>query len=184
MAAITAAEILFKLSITTGTAGNAAAQPNPNASLGRWVSTTQLSGTALNNLFDDVSGAENTAGTTDYRCVFVHNSNTANALQNAVLYLQGGDPAGGSTVTIAVDTTAPSALAATVAQADTIANENTAPTLVGAFSAPTTAAAGLALGTIGIGQVKAFWVRRVTSGAAAVNAETVTFAVTGDTGAA
>lgn len=189
MAAIVAADILFRLSAPTATAGNQLAQANPNASLGNYVSTTQLSGTALNNLFDDVTGAENTAGTTDYRCLFVHNSNTANALQNAVVYLQGGDPAGGSTVTIAVDTTAPSALAATGFQAlpAGAAGTETAPgaAIVGlTYAAPTTVAAGLALGTIGIGQVKAFWVRRATSGAAAVNAETVTFAVTGDTGAA
>jgi len=183
MTAIVASDILFKLSITTGSAGNAATQPSPNASLGKYISTTQLSGTALNNLFDDVSGAENTAGTTDYRCFFVHNNNASNIYQNAVVWLSGGDPAGGSTITIAVDTTAASAIGSATAQADVIASETTAPTLVSAYSAPTTSGTGIALGNIGIGQCKAVWVKRVTSGAAAVNAETVTFAVTGDTGA-
>lgn len=184
MAAITAAELIFRLSVTTGSAGNTTAG-TPAGSLGKYVSTTAVSTTALNNIFDDVTGAENTAGTTDYRCVFVYNSNTANALQNAVVYLQGGDPAGGSTVALAVDNVAASAVGAATAQADTIANETTAPTAVGAFStAATSIATGLALGTIGSGQVKAFWIRRVTSGAAAVNAETITLAVTGDTGAA
>lgn len=182
MAAITAGELLFKLSVTSGAAGNATAG-TPAGSLGKYVSTTQLSGTALNNLFDDVTGAENAAGTTDYRCFFVHNSNTANALTNAVVYLSGGDPAGGSTVTIAVDNIAASALGSASAQADLIASETTAPTGVGAFSAPSTIGTGLSLGTIGIGQVKAVWVKRVTSSAAAVNSETVSFAVTGDTGA-
>jgi len=182
MAAITATDIQFRLSVKTGAAGNSTAG-TPAGSLGKYISTTQLSGTALNNLFDDVTGAENTAGTTDYRCVFVYNANASNALQNAVVWLSGGDPAGGSTITVAVDTTAASALASATAQADQIASETTAPTLVGSFSTPTTSAGGLALGTIGVGQVKAFWVKRVTSGAAAVNAETVTFAVTGDTGA-
>ena len=187
MTAITAAEILFRLSTKSGAAGGATAQATPadptNGSLGKYASTSQLSATALNNLFDDVTGAENTAGTTDYRCFFVHNTNTANVLQNAVVWLSGGDPAGGSTITIAVDTTAASAYTSATAQADSIANETTAPTLVGAFSAPTTSGTGLSLGNIGINQVKAVWVKRVTSGAAAVNAETVTFAVTGDTGA-
>lgn len=182
MTAIVAADILFKLSVTTGAAGNSTAG-TPNGSLGKYISTTQLSGTALNNLFDDVSGAENTAGTTDYRCFFVHNNNASNVLQNAVVWLSGGDPAGGATITIAVDTTAASAIGSATAQADTIANELTAPTLVSAYSAPTTSGTGISLGNIGIGQCKAVWVKRVTSGAAAVNAETVTFAVTGDTGA-
>ena len=127
MAAITSGEILYKLSITTGSAGNSAAQGNPNASLGKYISTTQLSGTSLNNLFDNVTGAENTAGTTDYRCVFVHNSNSANTLQSAVVYLSGGDPAGGATVTIAVDNIAASAIGSSSAQAALIASETTAP---------------------------------------------------------
>jgi hypothetical protein len=182
MTAIVAGDILFKLSVTTGAAGNSTAG-TPAGSLGKYISTTQLSGTALNNLFDDVSGAENTAGTTDYRCFFIHNSNASNILQNAVVWLSGGDPAGGATITIAVDTTAASAIGSATAQADTVANELTAPTLVSAYSAPTTSGTGIALGNIGIGQCKAVWVKRVTSGAAAVNAETVTFAVTGDTGA-
>lgn len=184
MAAITAADIQFRLATTAGTAGNTTAG-TAAGSLGKYVSTTQLNSTALGNLFDDVTGQENTTGTTDYRCVFVYNANSANALQNAVLWLSGGDPAGGSTITLAVDTTAPSALGSSTAQADTIANELTAPTAIGSWAAPTVSTPGtaLALGTIGAGQVKAFWVRRVTSGVAAVNAETVNFAVTGDTGA-
>lgn len=182
MAAIVPGDLLFKLSIKTGAAGNAGAS-TPAGSLGKYISTTQLSGTALNNLFDDVSGAENTAGTTDYRCFFVHNSNAANALENAVVYLQGGDPAGGSTVTIATDNIAASAIGSASAQAAEIATETTAPSGVSAYSAPTTAGTGLALGNIPAGYCKAVWVKRVTSGAAAVSNETVTFAVTGDTGA-
>ena len=180
--AIVPGEILFKLSVKTGAAGNATAG-TPAGSLGKYVSTTQLSGTALNNLFDDISGAENAASTTDYRCFFVHNSNATLALQNAVVYLQGGDPGGGATVAIATDNVAPSAVGSASAQAAEVANETTAPGAVSAFSTPTTAGTGLSLGTIGAGQVKAVWVRRAATNSAAVSNETVTFAVTGDTAA-
>lgn len=184
MAAITSAEIKFRLSVKTGAAGNSTAG-TPAGSLGKYVSTTDLSGTALNNLFDDISGAENAASTVDYRCVFVYNTNTANALENAVLYLQGGDPAGGANVAIAVDTTATSAAGAAPAQALEATTETApgAPITGLAYSAPTTSGTGLALGTIPAGNVKAFWVRRSATNSAAVNNETVTFAVTGDTGA-
>lgn len=182
MAAIQASEILFKLSVKTGAAGNSTSG-TPAGSLGKYISTTQLSGTALNNLFDDVSGAENTAGTTDYRCFFVHNSNASNTLENAVVWLSGGDPAGGSTVTIAVDNISPSAIGSASAQADEITNETTAPDAVGSYSAPSSAGTGLALGDIQAGYCKAVWVKRVTSSAAAVSPETITLAVTGDTGA-
>jgi hypothetical protein len=185
MAAITSGELLFKLSIKTGSAGHSLAQSDVNASLGKYISTTQLSGTALNNLFDDISGAENAASEVNYRCAFIHNSNSANALTSAVLYLSGGDPAGGATVTIAVDTTAASALTSASAQA----LEGTTETAPGAgitgltYSAPTTAGTGLSLGSIPAGSVKAFWVKRAATNSAAVSAETVTFAVQGDTGA-
>ena len=183
MAAITAAEILYKLTTTAGSAGNSNTS-TPNASLGKYISTTQMSGTALNNLFDDVSGAENTAGTTDYRCFAVHNSNASNTLENAVVYLSGGDPAGGATITIAVDTNAAVAIGSATAGAFTAASE-TAPggSITGlSYSAPTTIGTGLALGNIPSGFYKCVWVKRVTSGAAAVSNEQVTFAVTGDTG--
>ena len=180
---IASTDILFKLSIKTGTAGNAAAQPDPNASLGKYISTTQLSGTAANNLFDDITGSENAASTTDYRCFFVHNAHATLTLRGAVVYLSGGDPAGGANVAIAVDNTAASAIGSSSAQAAEIANETTAPSGVGSFSTPTTAAGGLSLGDIAAGSCRAVWVRRAAANTAAVNDETITLAVQGDTDA-
>ena len=180
---IAASDILFKLSIKTGTAGNQSAQPDPNASLGKYISTTQLSGTALHNLFDVVSGAENSASDVEYRCLLIHNNHGSLTLRGAVVYLSGGDPAGGAAVAIAVDNIAASAVGSSSAQAAEIADEGTAPTGVGAFSTPTTAAAGLSLGDIGPGQVRAVWIRRSAANTAAVSAETITLRVEGDTDA-
>lgn len=180
--AIVAGDLLFKLSLKTGTAGNQSAQPDPNQSLGKYISTTQLSGTALNNLFDDVSGAENAASTVDYRCVFVHNSHATLSLTSAVVYVS-AEVAGGTSVAIAVDNVAASAIGSSSAQADQVANETTAPSAVGAFSTPTTAATGLSLGTIAAGSTRAFWVRRTAANTSAVNADGATWAVTGDTAA-
>lgn len=179
---ITATDILFKLATTAGAAGNSLAQGDPNASLGKYVSTTQVSSTALNNLFDNISGAENAASDVEYRCFFVHNAHATLTLQSAVVYLSGGDPAGGANVAIGVDTTAASAIGSASAQALQVADEGTAPAGV-SFSTPTTAGTGLALGNIGPGQCRAVWVRRAAANTAAVNAETVTIAVSGDTAA-
>lgn len=52
------------------------ANVNAGASLGGPMSTSQngiISSAQLNNLFDNISKAENFAGTTDYRCFYVHN---------------------------------------------------------------------------------------------------------------
>lgn len=179
MAAITAAEIRFAYSVVAA-AGNTTAS-SAAASLGDQISTTAWAGGAANDLFDDISGAENAASTVDYRCIFVHNSNAANALENAVVYLS-AETAGGAGIAIAVDNLAASALGAAVAQAAAIATETTAPTGVGAFSSPTTVAAGLALGNIPAGSVRAFWVRRTAANTAALSSDGVTIACTGDSG--
>ena len=179
MAAITAAEILFKYSTTAGSAGNSNTG-TAAGSLGKYVSTTQWAGGSANDLYDDISGAENAASTVDYRCIFVHNSNAANALQNAVVYLS-AEVGGGASIAVGADTTAASALGSASAQALTIANETTAPAGV-SFSSPTTAGTGVSLGSIPSGQVKAFWVRRTAANTAALSGDGVTLAVTGDTG--
>ena len=178
MAAITSGEILFKYSVSAAagntTAGTAA------ASLGDQVSTTQWTGGSANDLFDDVTGAENAASDVEYRCIFVHNTNSANALENAVVYLS-AETAGGASIAVGADPTAASAVGAATAQAVTVADENTAPAGV-TFSSPTTAGAGVALGNIPAGQVKAFWIRRTAANTAALSNDGVTIAVTGDTG--
>lgn len=180
MAAITSGEILSKYSVSAAagntTAGTAA------GSLGDQISTTQIADATLNALFDDISGAENAASTVDYRCIFIHNSNAANALQNAVIWLS-AETGGGANIAIGVDTTAASAIGSASAQALTIANENTAPAGV-SFSSPTTFGTGLSLGTIGAGQCKAVWFRRTATNSAALNNDGVTWSVQGDTAAA
>lgn len=180
MTAIVASEILFKYSIVTGSAGNAATS-TAAGSLGKYISTSAWAGGSLNDLFDDISGVENAASTVDYRCIFVHNSNAANDLQNAVVYLS-AEVSGGAGIAVAVDNIAASAIGATSAQAALIASETTTPSGVGSFSSPTTAGAGISLGTIPHGSCRAIWIRRTAANTAALSADGVTIAVSGDTG--
>lgn len=86
---IAASDIKLRLSVPTGTVGGGSAQPLPNASLGKFISTTDISGTPLNNLYDDVSGDENAAGTIDYRCMFVYNAHASLAYQTPKFWLSG-----------------------------------------------------------------------------------------------
>ena len=184
MAAITTGEILLKRSIKTGSRRQPSAQPDPNASLGRYVSTTAWAGGTANDLFDDVSGAENAASTVDYRCIFVHNSNTANALQNAVVYIS-AETAGGAIIALAADTTAASALAAAAARPrNPRRRDDPGAGVTGASPTPPRRRppSGVALGTIGAGQVKAFWIRRTAANTAALSNDGVTITVSGDTG--
>jgi hypothetical protein len=180
MAAITSGEILFKYSVAAAagntTVGTAA------GSLGDQISTTTIPDATLNAFFDDISGAENAASTVDYRGIFIHNSNSANVLENPTLYLS-AETAGGASIAIAIDNTAASAIASGSTQMTTIANETTSPGGgAGSFSSPTTAGTGLALGNITNGFCKGWWARRTAANTVALSADGVTFAVTGDTG--
>lgn len=179
MAAIVASDIVWRYSTTSGAAGNSTAGA-ALTSLGKYISTTAWAGGSANDLFDDITGAQNAASQVDYRCIFVYNSNGANALQNAVVYLS-AETAGGANIAVGVDTTASSALANSSAQGLTIANVTTAPAGV-SFSSPTTSGTGLSLGSIAVGNVKAIWVRRTATNSAALSSDGVTIAVTGDTG--
>lgn len=180
MAAIVAGDILIKYSIKTGSAGNSTASA-ASTSLGKYISTTQWTGSVLNDLFDDISGAENAASTVDYRCIFVHNSNASNSYENVVVYLS-AEVSGGAGIAIAIDNVAASAIGSASAQADQITNETTAPSAAGAFSSPTTSGTGLSVGTLAAGQCRAVWVRRTAANSAALSADGVTLAWTGDTG--
>lgn len=172
--AIVASDIVKRFSVVAA-AGDTTAG-TPAGSLGDQISTTAITDATLNNLFDDVSGAEASAGMTDYRCIFILNNHATLTLYNATITIQ-SQTAGGGTVTIALDNIGPVAKGSASAQADQIASETTAPTNVGAFGA-----GPLTIGDMTPGQVKAVWLKRVvTAGASALNPDGVILRVAGDT---
>lgn len=174
---IASTDLLLKYSTVVGAAGNANAG-TAAGSLGKYISTTQITDAILNNLFDNISGDENAASTVDYRCIFLHNNHGSLQYQTPVVYLL-SEVAGGANIAIGVDPTAASAIAAAPAQAVQIANETTAPAGV-VFSSPTTLGAGLALGNINAGQCKAIWIRRTAAVSAALNNDGVTLRIQGN----
>lgn len=180
--AITASDIQWRLSVPSASQGDTTAQPDPNASLGLYASTTQISGTALNNLYDNISGDENAASDVEYRCIFVYNAHATLTWLGVVIWLS-AEVGGGANVAIALDNIAASDIDSASAQADSVVNENTAPDAVGAFSSPTTKGTGLVIGDLGPDQVKAIWIRRTATNSAALDNDGVTLRAEGDTAA-
>lgn len=174
---IASSDILVKLSTIAGTAGNQNAG-TPAGSLGKYVSQTQVVDNNLHNLFDVVSGDENAASESEYRCVFIHNAHASLTFTNIKVFLS-SETSGGASTAIGVDTTAASAIGASPAQALTIANEDTAPVGV-AFSAPTTIGAAIAIGDLAPGQCRAIWIRRTTANTAALAGDGVVFRIQGE----
>lgn len=171
---IASSDIKYRLSVAAA-AGDTTAG-TPSTSLGDQVSTTVITTATLNNLFDDVSGAESAAGDTEYRCIFVINDHATLTLQNATIQVL-SQTAGGGSIDIATDNIAVSAKGSASPQAEAEADESTAPTSVSAFGA-----GPLSLGNLGPGQVKGVWVRRtVAPGAGALDPDGAILRVTGDT---
>lgn len=177
---VVAADIKSKLSINTGP-GNSTAQPDPNDSLGGFMSSTELTDATTHNLFDVISGDDNAGSVVDYRVYFVHNSHATLTLFGAKAWLS-SEVAGGASAAIALDGTGKVAYNAAGAQAERIANETTAPAGE-SFSSPTTKGAGLNIGDLAAGQVIGIWVRRTAANSAALDNDGVTIKVEGDTAA-
>lgn len=173
--AIVASDIVKRLSTASGSAGDTTSS-TPAASLGKYVATTAITDATLDNLFDDVSGAEALAGSTEYRCFFILNNHATLTLLGATVAVQ-SETSGGGSVTIATDNIAVSAKGGSSAQSATIANETSAPSGVSAFGA-----GPLTIGDMAPGQVKAVWVKRVVGAStAALNPDGVIIRVAGDT---
>ena len=176
---IAASDIKRRLSVKTGSAGNSTAQGDPNASLGKYISTTDITDATLHNLFDIVSATENEALDVEYRCIFVYNSHSTLTWGSAVCWIS-AETASGASIAIGVDTTAASAVGSASAQALEVANESTAPVGV-TFSSPTTQGTGISIGSLTAGQCRAIWIRRTCANTGAVDTDGVTLSFSGTT---
>lgn len=165
---ISASDIQFYLS---GGSGNS----DPNASLGGAVSTTQISTTALHNLFDAVGSGEASSGDTEYRALFVKNNHGSIILESAVIWIQSQTTSPDTSLEIAL---ADEGIASTI---ETVADESTAPSGP-TFSAPSSKGSGLSIGNLGAGQYHGIWIKRIVSAAAAaVSNDTAILRVEGNT---
>jgi hypothetical protein len=189
MTAIVPSDILFKLSAPGATQGNTVAG-TVGDSWGNYISTTQLSNTPLDNLFPDITGAENAAEQVDYACVFIHNNTASgNSMLNTVAWLPLSlYVAGGALVALAGDTFSSSAIGATSQQAVKITASTNAPSGVSGWVSPTSTAPvspsytnGIQLGTIAPGYCIAVWIRRSAQNTAPVNNDGFTLEVDFDT---
>lgn len=175
--AIEAGDIAVRLSTTAGSAGNTTAS-TPAASLGKYVSTTELVSATLNNLFPDVTIAEATSGITRYRCVFICNLHASQTWRGVQVWVMSQTP-GGADIAIGVDPAGAVPMGQSAAQAEQIASETTAPAGV-TFSAPASQADAVTIGDIPAGHCIAVWVRaRVTAGIEAVNLDSAVLGIYG-----
>ncbi len=178
---ITSTDIVFRYSVTTGTAGDTTAG-TAAGSHGLYISTTVILDASLANLFPELTGDENAALTVDYKCLFVRNSHPTLTMQRTVVWMV-SEVAGGADLAIALDNIGVTPAGQTAAQAAQIANKNTAPVGTTAFSTPTSKGTGLVVGDIPPNSCIAVWVRRTAKNSSAQANDGATLRVDCDTAA-
>jgi hypothetical protein len=157
------------------------ANADPNASLGGTISGTQITDATVANLFDNVSGAESSAGDTEYRCFYLKNAHASLTWQGVNVWIGTNTPSADTDVEIGLD---PAGVGegSTTGVAATVADESTAPAGV-TFSKPASGSP-LNVGDIPAGSAIAVWVKRtVSAGASAYNADSVIIEAQGETAA-
>lgn len=146
--------------------------------LGGAITATELTSNSLHNLFDAVSGAEASAGDTEYRAFYIKNEHATLTWQNVKVWIQSNTTSTDDTLTIGLD------LAGVISTGagDSIADESTAPDPAVTFSTADGAGNALTIGDMAAGSYILIWVKRVvSSSAAAVSANAATLGWTGDT---
>ena len=184
--AITATDILVKLSTGSLTGNGNANASTPAASLGGQMASTQITTATIGQLFDDVSGADNAASDVEYRCFFFHNAHASLSLTNSRVYVPSevGSVGAGAEVAIALDTIGVLAYNTAAAMSDTVVDENTAPSPALTFVKPVDYATGLIPspgGTVGPNQAFAVWVRRSADNSPAADPDGLVIRLEGDT---
>lgn len=177
--AIAPAEVQFYLSAPNAAAGFAASSV-PGASLGKFMSTTQVSGVPLDNLFLDLLAPQNAAGQVDYQCVFIVNFTvTGLTMRNpfvwmpSLLYTQGG-----TNLAVGVDAAGAVPYSQTAPQAARIALSVNAPAGVTAWYGPSAAPYnGLLIPDIQPGYACAVWIQRTAVNSPAVAPQSLSLQV-------
>lgn len=127
---------------------------DPDASLGGIISTTEITDNTLNNLFDDVTGDEHTAGDTEYRAFFFKNT-SAETGYNAKVWIESNTTAADDTINIGIEGSQGSPI-------QTIGTEQSSPGGI-SFSTASSQGNALVIGDMEAGSVIGIWVKRIVS---------------------
>lgn len=150
---IASSDMLFCLS-------GGASNTDPSLSRGGSKSNTTITDGTLNNLWDDVSAAEASAGDTEYRGIFLMNTHTSLTLSNPRVWISTNTAAPGDEWAIATD----SAGINTANSMSSISDESTAPSPVVTWVTGTTISFAVSFGPT---KSCGLWIKRLVNASAA-----------------
>lgn len=156
----------------------------PEGCLGKFCSRNVLTSGSLDNLFNDITGAENAAAQVDYQCIFVlNNTATGNSMLSPTVWIPSSSvTGGGATIQYVLDPTSPSSKTSGSVQAVTVSTALIAPSGVGSWTSPSaTVAGGLSMPNLAPGYVQGIWIKRTATNSSAVNNDQFSLQVTFDT---
>jgi hypothetical protein len=181
LTAIVAGDIVYLLSSTSvgsGFSGTSTA----GSSLGKFCTTSVISA-SLDNVFLDLTGAQNAASQVDYQCVFIQNNTASgNSMLNTTVWIPTASDNNVYTHhAFAIDPTGVTAQASASPQAVTIANNVTAPLYLGNpltwVSPSATSSGGTNIGSVAPARVFAVWLRRTATNSVPFNSDGFTLEV-------
>ena len=167
--AITTAQLQKLL---TGGASNS----DPNASIGGAPSSTQLTNSSKNNLFNKVTAQQAEDGVTDYRCEALRNTHATLVYKGSKVWIRQNTSSGDTAVEIGLSAQAVNA------NPTAISNDETAPSGV-TFSTPATEGAALSVGDLAAGRFFAYWTKRIVDSGASAASDQYQIEVVGETDA-
>lgn len=167
--AITAADISMRVS---GGVGNT----DPEAALGGAMGTAagaKITTNVLNNLFNDFTSAEASAGDDFFRGLYWDNEHGTLQYQAPVMWFSSQTSSGDTDIDMAIADEAKNVAI------EVIADELTAP--VGpTFTKPASKGAGIAVGSLNAGDNRGFWLMYTVNAGAAAVLDTMTIDIEGD----
>jgi hypothetical protein len=153
----------------------------PGNSLGKWMSTTQVSGVPVDDLFLDLNPAQNVSLQVDYQCVFLANFTvTIDSMRNPYVWMPSQYYTfGGANLFLAVDPIGPLPYNSPLQQAQAINSNTTMPSVVGWYGvSPTYNPGGLLVPDIPPGYAVAVWIQRTATNSPALTPQSLSLQVT------
>jgi hypothetical protein len=153
----------------------------PGNSLGKWMSTTQVSDVAAGDLFLDLSAAQNVALQVDYQCLFIANFTASlDYMRNPYVWMPSAAYTfGGAAIQLAADPIGPLPYGSALPQAQSISASTTAPAVAGWYGpSPVYNPGGLLVPDIPPGYATAVWIQRTATNCPAITPQSLSLQCT------
>jgi len=156
----------------TGANFDGEVQSEPTLSLGGYRGS-EISSTAIRNIFDHIASYESESGDTEYRCICIRNETTSEILTDVKIWIESNTSSADTSIEIGIE--APSVQPDGYCQK--IQSESIAPIGVDFSSTCVDYSTGLTIGDLEAGEIYFIWIKRIVNSGARPDYDTFTLKV-------